>query len=255
MSDANYEQGDSAIQRDADLNRPFAMEIAMGWKVSHIYILVDPRTSEVRYVGKSIRPHQRLQNHMNEPPTNCHRSHWLRELRGLGLYPLLDIIETSTGEWPWQEGERYWIRRLRDAGARLVNNTDGGDGVDGLPEQTRRKMASVWKGRKHTPEAKAKLSLASRGRKASQATLRKKSASLKLVIHHEEWNAKISESNRKLTADDIATIHMELAANTSGTQQLANRFGVHRTTISKVKMGTYLTRYRTHGYSMAKEAQ
>ena len=244
----------SAIKKDELLNYPFRYDIeVMKWKVSHIYILIDPRTDEIRYVGKSIRPHQRLQNHMNEPPTNCHRSHWLHELKGLGLYPLLDVVESISGECPWQESERYWIARLRSAGARLVNNTDGGDGVDGLPEETRKRMASIWKGRKHKPESLLKMSVARKGRTDKPESKRKRIETLKKVEHGEEWNTKISISNRKLTTDDLSIIRSELANRTAGTQQLAERFGVHRTTISKVKMGTYMHRHRANDNSTVKE--
>jgi hypothetical protein len=233
----------SAASLDAELNAKFEIEREHGLKTSHIYILIDPRTDEIRYVGKSIRPHQRLQNHLNEPPTNCHRSHWFEQLKREGLRPILDVIASVSGEWPWQEVERYWIARLRAAGANLVNNTDGGDGVEGLPPETREKMREVWLGRKHRPETLLKMGAASRGRKHSAESNAMRIATLRKVVHHEEWNSRVAEAVRKLTLQDVSDI---ITAFSKGgrTGELANRYGVHRTTISKIKMGTYFDRYR-----------
>ena len=42
----------------------------------------------------------------------------------------MDIIETGSGEG-WVEAERRWIAFYRASGARLTNDTDGGDGAPG----------------------------------------------------------------------------------------------------------------------------
>ena len=87
-----------------------------GMVTVYIYALVDPETGEPRYVGKSIRPFERLRNHINEPPSKCHRSNWLQKLAARNLEPEIVILESVRGEWPWQESERYWISRVRDLG-------------------------------------------------------------------------------------------------------------------------------------------
>lgn len=46
----------------------------------YIYGLTDPITEEIRYIGKSIRPTERLSNHCNEK-SNCHRSNWIQSLK------------------------------------------------------------------------------------------------------------------------------------------------------------------------------
>lgn len=208
-----------------------------------IYLLSDPDTLEPRYVGKSIRPAQRLQNHMNER-SNCHRSHWLQSLKRQGKMPILSIIEEIRGEWPWQESERFWISRLRSQGANLVNNTAGGDGVCGLPPETRAKMRLTWLGRKHKPESLLKLSAVRKGKRHSPETREKRSISLKAVPHTEEWNTKVSAAIRKLTAEQVETIKTRLAAGELNVH-LSREYGVHRTTLSKITMGRYFDRYRT----------
>lgn len=55
------------------------------------------------------------------------------------------------------------------------------------------------------------------------------------------WGDKIAQSVRKLTIDDIHNIQNSLEDGVK-VIELARRYGVHRTTISKVKAGTYLVK-------------
>jgi len=201
----------------------------------YIYGLIDPESGELRYIGKSIDPKSRLANHMREV-SNCHRSHWIQSLKAKGMKPDIVIIESIRVMWPRQVEEKYWIKYFRDRGFNLVNNTDGGDGVPGLPEETRKKISSTWKGQKHTPESVEKIKASLRGRKASDETREKMSQahSGRTIT----WGEKISESLRKLTAEDVQEILRRLQCG-ERVGRLAKEYGVHRTTLSKIKMGTY----------------
>lgn len=215
-----------------------SLELNSEWK--HIYGLVDPETGEIRYIGKSIRPAQRLQNHMNEV-SNCHRSHWLQSLKRRGLRPELVILESVHGEWPWQESERYWIKRLKALGCRLTNNTSGGDGVSDLPPETRARMRQTWLDRKHKPETLAKLSIASKGRKhsgESKERMRQLMTGRKIT-----WADKVAQSVRKFTDNLVVEIKGRLDGGEK-VSALAIEYNAHRTTISKIKKGTYFERYR-----------
>ena len=105
----------------------------------YIYALVDPDSLLIRYIGKSIRPKERLQNHMNEK-SKCHRCNWLQLLKSQNKKPLMFIINILNIDDDWQSIERFWIKLGRDAGWPLTNNTDGGDGVPGLPLETRHRI-------------------------------------------------------------------------------------------------------------------
>lgn len=205
----------------------------------YIYGLVDPETNQIRYIGKSIRPFERLTNHMNEK-SNCHRSHWLQSLKRKGLKPTLVIFEEIIGEWPWQEAEIYWISRGRKLGWPLTNNTNGGDGVYGLPEETKEKMRKTWLGRKHKPETLVKLSKASKGRIKSEES--KQLMREKMKGRNITWGDKLSIALRKITPEQEINIKQRLDKGEKGID-LAKEFGVHRTTISKIKMGTYKNKY------------
>lgn len=129
----------------------------------YIYALVDPTTDEIRYVGKSIRPKERLQNHCAEK-SRTWRTNWIRSLAALGQRPRIRILEILDRDDDWQKAEREWIANLRNHGARLTNCTSGGDGVPDLPPEIRARISAVWKGRKHSPETLARLGSGMRGK-------------------------------------------------------------------------------------------
>jgi hypothetical protein len=202
-----------------------------------IYALVDPETDQVRYVGKSIRPFQRLQNHMNEK-SNCHRSHWLQSLKRKGLIPRVVILEIVEGAWPWQESERYWIATLKAMDARLTNNTRGGDGVTGLPGETRAKMRSTWVGRRHRPESLLKIGAASQGRKHDEQWKRLMHEKMKNRQFSVEHRARLAVAVSKFSKEQAEIIRQRLVCG-ERVRDLAKEFNVHRTTISKIKAGQY----------------
>lgn len=200
-----------------------------------IYGLFDPESGMIRYIGKSIRPEERLRNHMQDK-SKCHRSHWLRSLKSKGMKPGMIFLEQVSGEWPWQESERFWISYGKRNGWPLTNNTDGGDGVPGLPAETRERMRKTWLGRKHRPESLLKIGAATAARRHSDETKARMSAARKGCVI--TWGAKISEATRKLSHEQVGVIAGRLANGEKGIV-LAREYGVHRTTLSKIKMGVY----------------
>jgi hypothetical protein len=122
--------------------------------VIHIYGLREPDTGLIRYIGKTTNPHRRWLNHLCEK-SHCHRTCWIRALHRRGLRPEMVIIETVSGEWPWQESERFWIGFALKNDWPLVNMTSGGDGVpDWAAEPKRSYGDDHWTHRK--PECLAR---------------------------------------------------------------------------------------------------
>jgi hypothetical protein len=207
---------------------------------AYIYALVDPETGAFRYIGKSIRPKERLQNHMNET-CECHRAHWLRTLKAKGLKPTIEILETVAAGDCWKQREIFWIARGRELGWPLTNNTKGGDGVSGLPPETKERMRQTWIGRKHSEETKRKIGAASSIRRHTEETRCKMSAahSGRKIL----WVDKVAAALRKLDEKQVAEIRARLEAGEKN-KDLSAEYGVHRTTLSKIKMGTYHLPYR-----------
>jgi len=151
-----------------------------------IYILEDPRKSDPkerdRYVGKTIKnPQSRLNSHISEAKRGLknYRYNWIRSLLKIGLKPVLRTVKELPVDELDQE-EINWIARLRKEGYKLVNGTDGGDGISGwkhseetikkmkeriVSEETREKKRQSMLGIKHSEEAKKRHSEASSGEK------------------------------------------------------------------------------------------
>jgi hypothetical protein len=111
-----------------------------------IYMLLDPRTNRIRYVGKTTYTlNHRLHCHLSEArrdPTKNYRTKWINSLLKLNIKPLIELIE-ETNQEEWEMKERYWIKYYKeyakDKGYKLVNGTDGGDGFDGCNIEKREK--------------------------------------------------------------------------------------------------------------------
>lgn len=116
--------------------------------MNYIYILKDPISNEIRYVGKSNNPYNRLKKHMSDYSlieSWTSKNKWLLNLKKNNLMPLMEIID-STNFKNIDELEIRWIKYYRDLGLKLTNGTDGGDGFD-------------WTGRKHRSVTVEKMKL------------------------------------------------------------------------------------------------
>lgn len=140
-----------------------------------IYVLNDPRTNQIRYVGKADDPLERWKAHCKPDKKNPHKTRWVLELLRLGLLPELEILE-EVPKNQWQEIEREYIRVFRMIGIPLTNVSEGGEGVTMTPE-VREKIGRANKKHtypsgknhpnfgKHWPkEARQNMSLAHKGR-------------------------------------------------------------------------------------------
>lgn len=111
-----------------------------------IYALLDPRTNEVRYVGKAKDPKLRYASHKCVRGYS-HRANWIRSLQRCGYDPEMVILEESED---WAESESFWIEYLMSLGARLTNLSKGGESgpVGWSPNQEQRnKMSAKSKAR------------------------------------------------------------------------------------------------------------
>jgi len=134
-----------------------------------IYVLRDPRTFDVRYVGFSKDPESRLLSHLAESiqGDRSHKCNWIRSLLRLDLKPVLGIVESGVG-LEWECRERHWIQQFRYLGENLTNATLGGDGAFGMSDETRAKIAESRRGPQgpRSPEARARMKAAAKFRKA-----------------------------------------------------------------------------------------
>lgn len=141
-----------------------------------IYALLDPRTGEIRYVGKSSAGLQRAKSHgapKRLAADDTHKGRWIRMLAEQGLRYQIRVLEETTAE-DLAQAEITWIARGRSLGWNLTNATDGGEG--GLPglqhtAATREKVRQSKLGKKRAPftaEALANMAAAQKRRYATQ---------------------------------------------------------------------------------------
>jgi len=132
-----------------------------------VYGLVDPRTDQIRYVGQSVDPVERLAAHLEECyQEQSEKAEWIQELKKLGLVPRQIILERTTSEL-WEEREQYWIAKCKAIGEPLVNTTAGGFGLRDPSPKVRQKCGVA--GKKHAgqatpPEVREKIAATMRAR-------------------------------------------------------------------------------------------
>lgn len=105
-----------------------------------VYGLYDPRTRELRYVGKTEKTlKQRLRGHFKKARAGSERhcSCWVRGLLAQDLQPFIKVIEADVPVDRLNAREEHWIAYFRAHGARLTNLTEGGDGVDSASARAR----------------------------------------------------------------------------------------------------------------------
>jgi hypothetical protein len=212
-----------------------------------IYVLIDPLTGEIRYVGKTTRTlTTRLNGHKGER-LDHHRSRWIAKLRRLGLAPSIELVQEVPGAWA-NDAERYWIAYYRAAGCSLINGTSGGDGMaNPSPEtrakigaanrarivsaETRAKLSATRKGRHLSPETRAKLSATRKGRKVTPETRAKLRAVDPMSRNTPEHRAKVTTANR------ARIVSTETRAKLSATQKGRPRTSEHRAKLSTALRG------------------
>lgn len=97
-------------------------------ETTNIYVLIDPITNMVRYVGKANNVTQRYTAHLNRARKHqIHKKNWIEKLKKEGLKPIIGVIDVvPINEWVFWE--TYWISQMKTWGFDLINYTNGGDG-------------------------------------------------------------------------------------------------------------------------------
>jgi hypothetical protein len=129
-------------------------------KYCTIYALVDPRTEEVRYVGKTYKG---IENRKNQHVTHArygyvgHKYAWIRILIDLGLEPLVIALEENVSIEDTKDREQHWVSYARKNGWPLTNMTSGGEGAPKISSDTAKNISNALKGRSFSDSHKAAL--------------------------------------------------------------------------------------------------
>lgn len=146
-----------------------------------IYGLTDPRTGEVRYIGKSTKGLKRPQEHGRKGRSNGRCKNWLTSLDKIGLKCGIKVLECCETLDELSAAEVCWVRKGREVGWRLTNLTDGGEGTSGhiKSEDTRRKLSRAATERQADPEVRVRIRQQLLGHEVSEETREKIRQSLK----------------------------------------------------------------------------
>jgi hypothetical protein len=96
----------------------------MGSNDEYVYALIDPDTEQVRYVGRSYSPAERLRGHLTNARTNptSAKDEWIAELLAAGKRPIMEVLEEAKRGYDSAGfAERDWMRRLLADGQPLLN--------------------------------------------------------------------------------------------------------------------------------------
>jgi hypothetical protein len=91
----------------------------------YIYFHKDPRTNEVKYIGKGTG---RRYKEMGKRKRSLKHLNWTKSLNKLNLYPICEIVEYFEKENDAYAKEKELIALYRDQGVDLKNHADGGQG-------------------------------------------------------------------------------------------------------------------------------
>lgn len=131
-----------------------------------IYILKDPITSEIKYVGKSNNPSVRLIEHIRKSKyKKTYKNNWINGLLDVGLTPLIEIVEKVLVS-EWSNCEKKWISYYKENGCKLTNLTDGGDGGN-FGDNVNKLISQKLKNRVFSEETKKLMSASAKKRKIS----------------------------------------------------------------------------------------
>lgn len=169
-----------------------------------IYVLCEPDTGEIRYIGKTINfLTRRFGKHLSDARRGI-KSHlccWLRSVLRTGHLPIVSIIGEVEGNG--NKEEIAWIAYGHAEGWQLVNSTAGGDGILNPSKETRQKLSESHKGKPNgclgshrSKESRLKMSLVKKGKRLSEETRRRMSIAQKGKIVSLEQRRKISQANK-----------------------------------------------------------
>ena len=135
--------------------------------LTFIYSLSDPRTNEIRYVGKSDNPKVRLVEHMKKSKYDVtHKNNWINSLKNKNLKPVIEILDvvpiTDWGFW-----EKHWINLLKKQEFELTNIADGGCGGN-QGDIVNKKISQALINRTFTNETIERMRIGAKNRKLSE---------------------------------------------------------------------------------------
>lgn len=212
-----------------------------------IYALIDARSGDRRYVGKTTRGERtRLREHianarLDRPRFRTPVVGWVREILSEGFAPTIEVLEVVPAGVDWAPCERRWIATLPQ-GQRL-NLSDGGDGVSGRPiggtPQAEKIAAALRTGFWLTCVQCDKVFY--RGKHMTALSRRHFcSRECHWIEQRGKRKTRRERGNAKLTAECVRYIRTAKATRKGkhwGANEIAKLFGISKSTVHEVASG------------------
>lgn len=172
----------SIIEKKAIIPNGTYFKTLMDVNIQHffIYILVDPRNDEIRYVGITQFPHSRLSQHLKDKVYSPKRS-WLQQLRKAKILPQMKIIEIAYNRLEGEARELWWIETLLSKGCRLTNTTKT------APQKQRMQREATSQRIVTAPKAKTKETPEAKERKRKEALLTLAKTTIRRYMQEGQW--------------------------------------------------------------------
>lgn len=158
-----------------------------------IYVLKNPETNEIHYVGRSVNPNGRYRVHIYLARHSKHKNKkdaWICSLLNKGLKPDMEIIDSVSIENA-MEKEKYWIEKYWNI-CDLKNSRDYIENNYIFSKESRKKMSEAAKrtcnkrGTKVSEDGRKNISLSKKGIKQTKEHIEKKSK--KILQYDKEGN-------------------------------------------------------------------
>jgi hypothetical protein len=130
----------------------------------YVYLLIDPRTGAVFYVGKGTGKRAKVHFSASSLKRRNMKNSTIKAIISENLSPVVEIVSTDLSEPEAFDVEKTLIAKYgrRDIGTGILTNlTDGGEGTSGYrhaprSEETRRKISEAHKGMRYSEEVNRK---------------------------------------------------------------------------------------------------
>lgn len=163
----------------------------------YIYGLRCPIVGQIRYIGKSNQPQQRLYLHLHEAKKrkyDHHAARWLRKLLSLGTRPTLEILAEVPPEGDWREYEKRIIAGMIADGAALTNASVGGDGVSFISKE-QEGLAKIARRAGFTPAVQRRMSESGKKSWRDPTVRENRLKGLRAVSNTPEGRAKLKKAS------------------------------------------------------------
>ena len=205
----------------------------------YIYILKDPNTDEIRYVGKTNNIKARLKDHIRKSKlSKTHKNNWIQSLLVKNQVPIIEIIEEITDN-NWGIREQYWIDFYKRNGIRLTNIANGGIGGN-LGPLVNEKISKANKGRNFSNETKEKIRLKHMGTKHTIETI-SLFKSQRSGEKNSMYGKKIKESSKKYKKIEQLDLNNNLIKIWDGIIIASKELKINRCSITDVCYGRHKT--------------